>query len=45
VEPLTELLLVQRDLQAARASLLTALAAKAIDRAVLERETGITGPD
>jgi len=45
VEPLTEVLLVQRDLQAARASLLSALAAQAIERAVLERETGITGPD
>jgi len=45
VEPLTELLLVQRDLQAARASLLTALARQSIERAVLERETGITGLD
>ena len=45
VEPLTEVLLVQRDLQAARASLLSALAAQAIERAVLERETGITGAD
>jgi outer membrane protein TolC len=42
VEPLTEVLLVQRDLQAARASLLTALARQSIERAVLERETGIT---
>jgi outer membrane protein len=45
VEPLTELLLVQRDLQAARASLLTALARQSIERAVLERETGITDLD
>lgn len=45
VEPLTEVLLVQRDLQAVRASLLSALAGQAIERAVLERETGITGPD
>ena len=45
VEPLTEVLLVQRDLQAARASLMSALAGQAIERAVLERETGITGPD
>ncbi|MEB3352033.1 MAG: TolC family protein [Cyanobacteriota bacterium] len=40
VDPLTEVLLVQRDLQAARASLLGALTRQAIDRAVLERETG-----
>jgi len=40
VEPITELLLVQRDLQAARASLYTALISQAIERAVLERETG-----
>jgi outer membrane protein TolC len=45
VEPLTEVLLVQRDLQAARAGLLSALAGQAIERAVLERETGITGQD
>lgn len=41
VEPLTEVLLVQRDLQVARASLLTALTRQALDRAVLERETGL----
>ena len=40
VEPLTEVLLVQRDLLAARASLLTNLTRQAIDRAVLVRETG-----
>lgn len=40
VEPLTEVLLVQRDLLAARASLLTSLTRQAIDRAVLVRETG-----
>jgi outer membrane protein TolC len=40
VEPLTEVLLVQRDLQAARAALLTSQTRQAIDRAVLERETG-----
>ncbi len=40
VDPLTEVLLVQRDLQASRASLLTALTRQAIDWAVLERETG-----
>ena len=42
VEPLTEVLLVQRDLQVARASLLTALTRQALDRAILERETGLT---
>jgi outer membrane protein TolC len=41
VEPVTEVLLVQRDLQVARASLLTALTRQALDRAVLERETGL----
>lgn len=41
VEPLTEVLLVQRDLQVARASLLTALTRQALDQAVLERETGL----
>ena len=41
VEPLTEVLLVQRDLQVARASLLTSLTRRALDRAVLERETGL----
>jgi outer membrane protein TolC len=40
VEPLTETLLVQRDLQVARASLLTTLTRQAIDRAVLAREIG-----
>ena len=45
VEPLTEVLLVQRDLQAARASLLTALTRQALDRALLERETGLTEGD
>jgi|688.fasta_scaffold73627_7 hypothetical protein len=38
-------LLVQRELQAARVSLLTALARQSIERAVLEQETGITGLD
>lgn len=41
VEPLTEVLLVQRDLQVARASLLAALTRQALDRALLERETGL----
>jgi outer membrane protein TolC len=41
VEPLTEVLLVQRDLQVARASLLAALTGQAIDQALLERETGL----
>ena len=45
VEPLTEVLLVQRDLQAVQVSMLTALTRQAIERAVLERETGITGLD
>ncbi len=45
VEPLTEVLLVQRDLQVARASLLTALTRQALDRALLERETGLTQGD
>lgn len=40
VEPLTEVLLVQRDLQVARAALLTAQVQQALDRALLERETG-----
>lgn len=43
VEPITEVLLVERDLQAARAALLTTLTRQAIQRAVLERETGQTG--
>ncbi|MEB3354966.1 MAG: TolC family protein [Cyanobacteriota bacterium] len=40
VETITEVLLVQRELQAARAALLTALTRQALDRAILERETG-----
>lgn len=40
VEALTEVLLVQRDLQVARAALLTAQVQQALDRALLERETG-----
>ncbi len=40
VEPLTEVLLVQRDLQASQAVLLTAQTEQAIARAVLLRETG-----
>ncbi|MEB3302761.1 MAG: TolC family protein [Cyanobacteriota bacterium] len=40
VEPLTEVLLVQRDLQASRATLLTAQTEQAIARAQLVRETG-----
>lgn len=40
VEPLTEVLMVQRDLQAARAALYTVQTRQAIDRAVLEREIG-----
>jgi outer membrane protein len=40
IEPITEVLLVERDLQGARAALLTTLTRAAIDRAVLERETG-----
>ncbi len=43
VEPLTEVLLVQRELQASRAALLTALTDEAIGRAVLARETGEQG--
>lgn len=42
VEPITEVLLVERDLQVARAALLTTLTRQAINRAVLERETGQT---
>lgn len=41
VEPLTEVLLVQRDLQASQAALLTAQTEQAIARAVLMRETGL----
>ena len=41
IDPLTEVLLVQRDLQAARASLATVLTRQALDQAVLERETGL----
>ena len=44
VDPLTEVLLVQRDLQASQASLLTVLTRQALDWAVLERETGGAGP-
>jgi outer membrane protein TolC len=44
VDPLTEVLLVQRDLQVAQAALLTALTRQALDWAVLERETGAAGP-
>jgi len=40
VDPLTEVLLVQRNLQASRASLLTVLTRQALDWALLERETG-----
>ena len=40
VDPLTEVLLVQRDLQASQASLLTVLTRQALDWAMLERETG-----
>jgi hypothetical protein len=40
VDPITEVLLVQRDLQGARAALLTTLSRQALERAVLERETG-----
>ncbi|MEB3360710.1 MAG: TolC family protein [Synechococcaceae cyanobacterium] len=38
VETITEVLLVQRQLQASRAALATALTRQAIDRAILERE-------
>jgi outer membrane protein TolC len=41
VEPLTEVLLVQRDLQASQAALLTAQTEQAIARAVLVQETGL----
>ena len=44
VEPLTEVLLVQRDLQANKAALLTAQTEQAIGRAVLGRETGEKAP-
>lgn len=40
VEPLTEVLLVQRDQQVAQATLLAALTRQAVDRAALEREVG-----
>ncbi len=43
VDPLTEVLLVQRDLQAARASLYGTLTGLALERALLERETGELG--
>ncbi len=39
VETITEVLLVQRELQAARAALVTVLTRQALDRAVLQRET------
>ena len=44
VDPLTEVLLVQRDLQASRATLLTSLTRQALDRSVLELETGLVDP-
>ena len=40
VEPLTEVLLVQRELQASQAALLTAQTEQAIGRALLQREIG-----
>lgn len=40
VEPLTEVLLVQRDLQASQAALLTAQTDQSLGRALLVRETG-----
>ncbi|MEB3157448.1 MAG: TolC family protein [Cyanobacteriota bacterium] len=40
VEPLTEVLLVQRELQASQAALLTAQTEQALGRALLRRETG-----
>jgi outer membrane protein TolC len=43
VETITEVLLVERDLQVARAALLTTLTRQALDRALLERETGGVG--
>jgi outer membrane protein TolC len=43
VEPLTEVLLVQRDLQASQAALLTAQTEQAIGRALLLREIGTLG--
>ncbi|MFZ0409219.1 MAG: TolC family protein [Cyanobium sp.] len=44
VEPVTEVLLVQRDLQLSQAALLTALTRQALDWAVLQRETGAADP-
>lgn len=44
VDPLTEVLLVQRDLQASQAALLTVLTRQALDWALLERETGTAMP-
>ena len=44
MDPLTEVLLVQRDLQASRATLLTSLTRQALDRSVLELETGLVDP-
>lgn len=43
VDPLTEVLLVQRDLQASRASLFGTITRQQLDRALLERETGEAG--
>jgi len=40
VESLTEVLLVQRDLQAARAALLSGQIQQALNRALLVKETG-----
>ncbi len=45
VEPLTEVLLVQRDLQANKAALLTAQTEQALTRAILLRETGGPPPE
>jgi outer membrane protein TolC len=45
VEPLTEVLLVQRELQASQAALLTAQTEQAIGRALLRREIGGGGEE
>jgi outer membrane protein TolC len=45
VEPLTEVLLVQRDLQANKAALLTAQTEQALSRAILLREIGGPPPE
>ncbi len=45
IDPLSEVLLVQRDLEAARASLASVLTRQALDQAVLERETGVVNAD